>query len=432
MTEDTEAAAVSTQLAAAQAQLQRLRRQRRQERLEAGLPIRTDAHGRLQNIPYPTRKSVTQATLATHLGWESEGLRRAQHVSASRRAARERRQEALTLSWLPSLAAPRSATPTNSHPSPVSPPSLTIRLFPDLALAMLRQDAAAAGRLWLLLRHLDQAGSGWLSEAEVRAQLASPGAPLRLCGWRQLRNLLAQGEGVFWQRGESGGERRIWLAGTARVALSLGVSVFRLAPVALPVTTLLQGIGAVRAHFYASYHSGQERPIARATLEAVSAVSRRSQRAYERQAGIRCQENWAIGPRCTTSSRQEMTWQRGQAVFTFTDYRGTYGPAGEQHLAWQLPNNYKGPHRTQGQRPPKALNQRLVDLYSKGTTGNGRKQVEKPAQEKTRPASRFYDTGLVAVRAFHRAPHEDVYWRTTRHEKQYHIWHLLPASRERR
>jgi hypothetical protein len=298
---------------------------------------------------------------------------------------------------------------------------------------MLRQELVAAGRLWLLLQHLDVTGRGWISVSEARTHLCTPGERLHLCGWRQLRNLLSQGEGLFWQREEGAGQPRIWLASSARVALRLGVACIRLEPVALPVARLLEGIGTVRAHFYASYHSSrnqnspesQARPISRATLADLAQVSLASQRTYEIVAGVSRQANWTIGASEQEDSAQELAWEHGQALFTFEDRRGHYGQPGGRYLAWQLPNSYQGPHLTQGRRHQKALNRQLVDLYSKGFTGNGRQEVGVRAEL---PLSRFYDNGRAAVRALHRGLRHEVYWRTPRSEKQNHIWHVLPPA----
>ncbi len=68
---------------------------------------------------------------------------------------------------------------------------------------MLRQEQTAAGRLWLLLRHMDVDGRGVLRVVNLRETLTTPKTRHRLCGWRQLRNLLRQGEGLYWQRDAS-------------------------------------------------------------------------------------------------------------------------------------------------------------------------------------------------------------------------------------
>jgi hypothetical protein len=167
--------------------------------------------------------------------------------------------------------------------------------------------------------------------------------------------------------------------------------------------------------------------VSRATLSKLTRVSPRSQRAYELAAGVTHQPNWLIGPAQAEASAQDLSWEHGQALFTFVDRNSHYGQAGARYLAWQLPNSYQGPHETQGRCHQKALNQQLVDLYSKGFTGNGKQQPEEQGAAEA-PRSRFYDNGQAAVHALNRGLHHDAYWRTPRREKQFHIWHVLPAG----
>lgn len=151
---------------------------------------------------------------------------------------------------------PSPGAPIARHPS-------SVKVYPDIALGMLRREQAATGRVWLLLRAIDADGRGWLAADETRAVLCDIESPLRLCGRRRLRQLLAQGEGLFWQRD---GRDRIWLRGPARVAAGLGVARLGSRPIDVPTATLLGGIGDVRAHLYATFHSGRAREMTNVEL----------------------------------------------------------------------------------------------------------------------------------------------------------------------
>jgi hypothetical protein len=142
---------------------------------------------------------------------------------------------------------------------------------------MLRKEQVAAGRIWLLLKYLDDSGRGWISVAAARDSLSRKNAELRVCGWRQMRKLLARGEGLFWRRAGD----RIWLRSAAKVAAALGVVRLSGSPVAFPVDTLLQGIGDARAHLFATFHSSRvpisavgatDKLIARKTLRDLSSA----------------------------------------------------------------------------------------------------------------------------------------------------------------
>jgi hypothetical protein len=196
-------------------------------------------------------------------------------------------------------------------------------------------------------------------------------------------------------------------------------------------TVLLQGIGTVRAHFFASFHSSREsqRPIARKTLTAVTGVARRSQHSYERRAGVKKQHNWAVGNAPTRSETEQRVWQHGHAVFELKDHQGKSGAAGESHLAWQLPNSYAGPHAPQAIARRKRINQQLADLFNKGMTGNGEQMVEHAIDDVHEgAATRYFEHGRAAARAYNRGARNDLYWRTPMSYRRYRVWHILPAS----
>ncbi len=176
---------------------------------------------------------------------------------------------------------------------------------------------------------------------------------------------------------------RVWLRSVAKVAAGLGVVRLQGWPVALPVTALTGTIGAVRAHFYASFHTGRQRegreamPIARETLEQLSGVDRRSQRLYEQRVGLAVRTNVALGERASAETAHERAWQLGRALFHFVDSAGLHGRAGATYLAQQLPNSYGRCHRLDRRGRQKRINRDLRDLFAKGMTGNGQGTIER-------------------------------------------------------
>ena len=113
----------------------------------------------------------------------------------------------------------------------------------------------------------------------------------------------------------------------------------------LPVKTLLGGIQAVRAHFYAAFHSGRRKraPLSRERLKGITGLPERTQRAYDHIAQVNRERNMAIGPRYTPISAEEQAWQRGRGMFRFVDSQGQQGAPKREYVAWHLPNSY---HRT--------------------------------------------------------------------------------------
>ena len=358
--------------------------------------------------------------LPAHLGWGSAPLtaviRHAKQEDGTQAFTDEHRFTNQHICENPCLSV--------SHSQNATPQKETIILHPDLGLALLREEQTAAGRVWLLLRHLDRTGRGWLTATEARELLTGVESPYRICGERQLRKLLAQGDGLFWIRKDS----RIWLRSISKTAGQLGVQRMGGRPVHLPVKALLGGIGDVRAHLYAAFHSGRggavNKPIARATLQSLSKVSRRSQRNYEQRAGIRRQRNLAVGELNTDRNRERRGQQQGRALFTFTDEKGKHGPAGREYLAWQLPNSYIGPHTAAPQGRQKRINRELADLFMQGMTGNGQELIDRAHQ----PQRRFQVNGAQAAKQFNRDGASDLYWPKTGGNGRSQLWHLLPGQ----
>lgn len=301
-----------------------------------------------------------------------------------------------------------------------------VKVYPAVAVGMLRQEQAAAGRLWLLLRHLDVEGRGVLRVVSLRQALTQPKSPMRLCGWRQLRNLLRQGEGVFWQRDK----QRVWLRSAGKVAATLGVMKLNGRPVAIPVKHLLGTIGEARAYLYASFHAGRQpvaeqrsgqKPIARETLTALTGLTAECQRGYEQRVGIRVNRNYVVGEHDSNSNKEERLWQQGSAAFDFVDYRGGQGKPGRGYIAWQLPNSYSVAlaHRPKGRQ--KRINRMLSDLFMQGMTGNEQQRIEK----------RYYGDGAGAARAVarmarHKRSEAEVFWlQRGRENGRLRLWQVM-------
>ena len=283
---------------------------------------------------------------------------------------------------------------------------------------MLKQDQAAAGRVYLLLRHLDKNGRGWLPVDEIRERLTRKESPLKVMGWRRLRQLFHQGEGVFWERDD---QDRLWLRSALKIALELDCHRLQGKRVELPLKALLGGIGTVRAHFYASFHSGRstDNPISRDTLESITGLSPRTQRAYDHLAGVKRQRNMAVGPKNNKISAEEQYWQRGRAVFTFVDALGKQGPKNREYLAWQLPNSYQAPHQQRSKGRQKKINQQLVSLVENGVQGNDQHEVDKL----------FWRDGAAAGKAYSREQELDAYWpRGATRQRSGQLWWVLVSE----
>ncbi len=396
--------AISEELQAAQQRLLRLRSQLHASRMgeDAGpeQPGLFEEAGVVER-PFPT---PIIAQLPAHLGWESAAF------------TQTLRQIQPTAN--PAIDTAVSPQDDSAPPSPSFPE--TIKMYPDIAIGLLRQNRVAAGRLWLLLQAMDTAGRGWLDETAARELLTSKRGAWRFCGVRQLRNLLAEGETLFWERQDG----RIWLRSVGKVAFALGIPRLNMRPVAVPVSVLRQKIGTVRAHLYATFHSSRKRrdrtssPIARETVARLTEVMPRTQRRYERKARVKRQAQFAIGSQASVANLQARSWQQGHATFEFKDFNGNQGQPGGSYVAWQLPNSYVGPHAQQPKGRQKRINRALTDLFMQGMTGNG--QCSKVTR-------RFFDNGRLAAKSYLRNPAHDHYWRG-RGNGRYQLWQVMESD----
>ncbi len=276
-----------------------------------------------------------------------------------------------------------------ANPTPETSSSKTFTLLPDLAAALLRHEKERIGRIWFLLRNLDQQGSGKIAIATVRQALCEKSAEYRVVGWRQMRNLLAAGQGTFWVRDKSD----LWLKSQSKVALALGVTRFNKDAVQFEIDQLLQPIGRWRATLYASLHAGESSPISRATLQDMTGVCPESQRKYERQQAIRPKPQFAIYYDTTS----EAQWQHGHAATQIIDQRGLHGRAGQTVLLRQLPNSYQSDRAPIKTGLKRRLNRNLADLQQLGDVGNSWQKHQRRYRVGNSRQGSYYQSGKANV-----------------------------------
>ncbi len=245
------------------------------------------------------------------------------------------------------------------------------------------------GRLWLILRHLDEAGRGWVSGDELRQATATPGASLFIGSWRRIRQLLGEGEGIFFTKVVSpSGNRiaRIYYASEARVLYHFGVERVRGPAVEFTAADLAAKIAHVRARFYACWHrqrgEGYGNPITRAALQAVGLGNGATQRDRERRIGVKVDPNFAhVAPYERARWRQEQAANADDdreygPAFTFVDHDGRVArTVGDQrqrtaersfHIMRQLGNSYSARGVPAARRSGRRINQQLVNLRFQG------------------------------------------------------------------
>jgi hypothetical protein len=174
-------------------------------------PTQTPAETAVGPPPPDTHHALPDA-LPAHLGWDSPAVTTALRARQQPETAVSPETQAPHSSQPPSALAghnPNSSQPTanaqlstgncqlstaNQPPSSLGqaqgrsfcPLPSSFQIHPSLALALLRGQQVAAGRLWLLLRLLDSEGRGWLAGPTSKLPLPIPippptSAPLVIC-----------------------------------------------------------------------------------------------------------------------------------------------------------------------------------------------------------------------------------------------------------
>ncbi len=419
----------SPELLTANERLLELRRQAQQNKAEPGLsgltrPLPDQPPWVATDSDDLSVTAVTAITLLpSHLGWESQSVSRVVRQGRQSREVIGPLSAPLDLEAGPPVSCPISdkgkagdqlsnVSKEVGSPFRLSLHGETIRHYPSIGLAALQAEQVAPYRVWLLCRHLDEQGQGWLPVSEVCQQLTGKGSKLRLFGWRRLRQLLGQGHGLFWEWDKT--SDRLWLHGAAFVAAKLDVPRLVGRVVALPISAITAGIGDFKAHLYAAWHSGRRRnnPISREVQATFTGVPERTQRHYCQATNVRQQSNIVIGSQYTPAEAEKQAWQHGRAIFPFTDYHGRQGRKGRRYIAWRLPNSYSGPHQQTANGRIRKINRKLKDLVHKGARGNNGTKVKK----------RYFANGAEAARALNRGQGPEVYWPTKKAARQSGIW----------
>ena len=349
--------------------------------------------------------------LPDHLGWESDVVTKSIRI-AKQRHQQEHTRTKSTMADLRSFSSESNEGEQQGQPYSISSkqqavhqPHLpfnsdTIKHYPSIGIAALKEEKASIYRVWLMCRYLDGDGRGWLPVQDVREQLTGKGSKLRLFCWRRLRQILDQGHGQFWEWDKS--NNRLWLFGAARVAAHLDVEKLVGKPVALPIKSVTKSIGDFKAHLYGAWHSGRKtnNPISREVQQSITGIPERTQRYYCKVAGIHRQANIAIGNRKNPKEVEKQAWQRGRATFEFVDHQGRQGRKGTTYIAWHLPNSYTGPHQQSPTGRMRKINRKLNVLVTKGAQGNGGETVEKM----------YHAHGKEAGRALNQGEGSEAYW----------------------
>lgn len=281
----------------------------------------------------------------------------------------------------------------------------TVRAYPSLLAAARRGGRVPHMRLYLLCRALDLAGSGVVDLDRVKQYFTFEHSPYRIFKTtKRLRQILAAGVGVFWERHT---DTALWLKSPDKIAAALDVDHIAGMPVALPVWPLLDGHKETAAAFYATWHAARgddPNPISRQTIHKITGACKSSQIAYEALADIQARRNIAIVGNATKDNLQEAAWRYGR-VWKFKDHAGKLGRRGWVYVAINMPSTYQSPYSTLPKGRLRRINAALHDLVSMGcysiSRGKGNDNIRRI----------YHGDGAAAADAYNCDPKHDHYYR---------------------
>lgn len=307
-----------------------------------------------------------------------------------------------------------------AHVEGVALAGVKATVYPSLAAAMLQDDQAAAGRLWLLMRAWDTAGRGCYTLDQVYQAFAGVGSAWHVAGRRQVQKLVKAGAGVFWTLRDYRGSRYhgLQMTGPAGVGLALGLVGGVGRPVAVPVADLLQGMHLARATLYAAAvttrrggrgrRGGGARPVTRRTLAGMTGAAASTQRTYDHAARVARQTNYVLLPAGDVDA---------PGVFILRDYMGQHGPAGRSKLARRMANTYDAPLAAVSLGRMRKVNKRL-NLVTNGARGY------RPEVDYQRI---YHDTAGQALTGYGRDYHRDHFWPTGQTAAGAGLWYVVEA-----
>lgn len=250
------------------------------------------------------------------------------------------------------------------------------KVYPSLWATARQRGLDNALRVYWLAYHLEPDKRGKLSIAALREALTAKGSELRAFGWRRLRQVLGEGEGVFWTRSkDASGALCLWRHSPRRVLEALDGGRMRGKPVSVSVYAIAEGKHAYSAAMLSAWHAGRDNgaPISQAGIRRLTDVAESTQRTYQKTAKIEARRNIALlGKKYTPDAYRAALYEHGGGVFVI---RGKHGA----QLARALPNSYTSSLEVLPRGRTRKINQHLVINAEQGKDGTVKRvYFEKP------------------------------------------------------
>lgn len=247
-----------------------------------------------------------------------------------------------------------------------------VRVYPALWAQARQNGLDNALRVYWLAYHLEPSKGGKLTIAQLREALTGKDSELRAFGWRRLRQILREGEGVLWtRRDDAAGELCLWRHSPARVLLALGGERLRGRPVAVDARDIAAGKHAYSSAMLSAWHAGRrsnDAPISQGSVRQATAVAESTQRTYQKTAQIQTTRNIALtGKQYTPDAHRAALFEMGAGVFVMR--KRSKSGAYYTQLAYALPNSYTSKLETLPRGRTRKINRHLVTNAERGKDG---------------------------------------------------------------
>jgi len=222
----------------------------------------------------------------------------------------------------------------------------SIRIWPDILVSAVKNNAGGAARLWMIAKHINPGGCGVIPGKSLR-HYALKGLGIKRAkydAWLDRATMT----GLLSRRDEN-----IRITGIAQAAALLGVARIR-RPVYQDIGALVrQGWFAQVWAAWLACHGFTDRPISRAKLRELSGVSERNQRDLERRADVVNLPNYAIDDSLPADNLAGIRDFHHPGAFKYKNV-----------TAWRLPNSREIKNINQAAKgSTRRTNKRLAALH---------------------------------------------------------------------
>lgn len=293
-----------------------------------------------------------------------------------------------------------------------APTETPVFIYPSITKMAKQTGTMPAYRLWLICRHLDQAGRGIVTAQQIKEATGT------IFTWRRCRQILPTGNGVYWQY-DTNNDRLVLLSPSSVVIFAQKRGINFGLGVRVKITNdnfLWAGHANFNATVYSAFHAAartEANPISRENVKAATGgVSRTSQKRYEKnRVNQLC--NFAILP--ANTDLKDAAAANGNAITSFYDYYGHHGQPRATAVAQRLPNSYKSKVAVRGNRGTQRRHAKRIaaNLDRMMGQGNGGRKTNRL----------FFDRAVDAYESYNKTG--VAFWRKTSKEAANNFWYIL-------